>query len=166
MKPRQPSKIHEHYSTKQISGKCLNVIIRELVVRKGLSEIMGSLITTMIVISLFVVVYVTTLPALESFLGNAVYTTQKEVKQVQEDLVIEEFAVNLTSNSAHIWVANVGLQPVTITQVYVNGQGSKVNVYIGLSDTVEITVPISGSAPSYYVVVITSDGYSTSVTWS
>ncbi|WP_449463385.1 hypothetical protein PQ610_03140 [Tardisphaera miroshnichenkoae] len=134
--------------------------------RKGLSEIIGSLIATMIVISLFTVVYVTSLPALESFLGNAVYTTQKEAKVVQEDLVIEQVAVNSAANSAQIWVANVGLQPVTVTQIYVNGQGSKVNVYVGLSQTVEITVPVGDPTPPYYVVVITSDGYSTSVTWS
>ncbi len=137
-----------------------------LAVRKGLSEIVGSLIATMIVVSLFTVVYVTSLPALESFLGNAVYTTQKEAKVVQEDLVIEEVAVNSASNSAQIWVANVGLQPVTITQVYVNGQGTPENVDVGLSATVMMTASVKNTTPPYYVVVITSDGYSTSVTWS
>ncbi len=132
--------------------------------QKGLSEIIGSLITTMIVISLFVVVYVTTLPTLENFLGNAVYTTQKQANVVQEDLVIEEVAVN--GAYATVWVANVGLVPVTVTNVYVNGQGSQVNVPIGLSSTAKVTIPVSGITPPYYVVVTTSDGYSTSVTWS
>jgi flagellin-like protein len=135
-------------------------------VRKGLSEIIGSLIATMIVISLFVVIYVTSLPGLENFLGNAVYTTQKEAKVVQEDLVIEEVAVNAASGSVQIWVANVGLVPVTITEVYVNGQGTPLNVNVGLSATVMISVSVKSPTPPYYVVVITSDGYSTSVTWS
>jgi len=133
-------------------------------VQKGLSEIIGSLITTMIVISLFVVVYVTSLPAMESFLGNVVFTTQKQSKVIQEDLVIEQVAVN--GAGAFVWVANVGLVPVTVTNVYVNGQGATVSVPLGLSSTAEITVPVSGLTPPYYVVVVTSDGYSASVTWS
>jgi len=133
-------------------------------VQRGLSEIMGSLITTMIVISLFLVVYVTSLPAMESFLGNVVFTTQKQSKTIQEDLVIEQVAVN--SSGAFVWVANVGLVPVTVTEVYVNGQGTAVNVPLGLSSTVVIKASVSGVTPPYYVVVVTSDGYSTSVTWS
>ncbi|MDP7975177.1 MAG: hypothetical protein ACP5UI_02250 [Thermoprotei archaeon] len=131
---------------------------------RAVSEIIGSLMMTMIVISLFAVVYAVSLPQISSFLGNVVYSTSQSSQQVQTYVVVE--AISLNGAKIGIYVYNAGLVPAEISAVFVNGVRFNQTVTLGVDSTACIQVSLPTSLkPPYQILVFTQEGFTTGVTW-
>jgi len=140
--------------------------------KRGVSEIIASLILILIVTSAGVIAYSYSIGAFSSFTSLFQLNTKQKEKQTQERFATIAVWSN-TSNQLNLTVLNYGQIDLTIDTVYVNW--TSVASYLGGKGTTigkGALVPISFTSPfeiksgsTYEIIVVSTRGSKNAINW-
>ena len=139
--------------------------------KRGVSEIIASLILILIVTSAGVVAYSYSIGAFSSFTSLFQLDTKQKEKQAQERFAV--VAVWNSSNQLNLTVLNYGQIDLTIDTVYVNWTsvasylgGRSTTIGKGVLIQISFTSPVAiQSGSTYEIIVVSTRGSKNAVNW-
>jgi len=139
--------------------------------KRGVSEIIASLILILIVTSAGVVAYSYSIGAFSSFTSLFQLDTKQKEKQTQERFII--IAVWNSSNQLNLTVLNYGQIDLTLDMVYVNWTsvasylgGRNTTIGKGVLSQISFTSPVTiQSGSTYEIIVVSTRGSKNAINW-
>jgi len=174
LQSRNQSKPNNHFFVRAVNSErkdTMRIVHSLFRNKRGVSEIIASLMLVLIVTSAGVIAYSYSIGAFSSFTSLFQLNTNQKEKQAQERLAV--VAVWNSSNQLNLTVLNYGQIDLTIDTVYINwtsvasylgGRGTTIGkgVLIQISFTSPVTIQ-SGS--TYEIIVVSTRGSKNAVNW-
>lgn len=135
---------------------------RRRIRRSGISTVVGNMLMILITLSLAAILVAWAGTSYGSFTGGAqVYYAQRQ-QALQERFAVELVFFNKTAPSNHtlmVFVRNVGLQPITIAAIYVNGTSIQNSMLASKTGLCQIgTIMSIGAVCEFFITGYTPTG--------
>jgi len=127
--------------------------------RRGVSEIVATLLMIAIVFSLGSFLYVFYSNHLQ--LNRAVYerTIDRYRKIMESDFGVTWYSYNSTSNTLTLYIYNYGDREVRLVRVYIDGNPYDINILINPDEILKLDLSISLQSGSHNIVLVSEEGF-------